>query len=149
MTDHRTPIIIVEDNATDAELAQRAIRKWGSQHPIVVIEDGLRAADQLLGNSAKEIEPLPTPKLLILDINLPGLGGIELLTRLRASVRHRHTVVVMVSSSAEPEDVLNSYRMGCNSYVTKPVNTQTFYSMYALLAQYWTSINLTPELQIP
>ena len=55
----------------------------------------------------------------------------------------------MVSSSAEPEDVLNSYRMGCNSYVTKPVNSNTFYSMYAHLAQYWTSINLTPELQNP
>jgi two-component system response regulator len=149
MTDHCNPIIIVEDNATDAELAQRAIRKWGAEHPIVVIEDGLRAADQLLGDSKKQIQPLPVPKLLILDINLPGLGGIELLSRLRASARHRHTVVVMVSSSAELEDVLNSYRMGCNSYVTKPVNSNTFDSMYAHLAQYWTSINLTPELQNP
>jgi CheY-like chemotaxis protein len=149
MINQLSPIIIVEDNAMDGEIARRAIRKLGSENPVVIIEDGLRAVDQLLGNRMMDIEPLPHPQLIILDINLPGLGGIEVLSRLRASDRHHHTVVVMVSSSTEQQDILQSYQSGCNSYVTKPANTRTLYSMYWQLAQYWTSLNLTPEPRNP
>lgn len=149
MTPPESPIIIVEDNLMDGEMARRAVQKMGAPHPVVLIEDGLRAVDQLLGNRLGEVPPLPHPKLVIIDVNLPGLGGIEVLSRLRASDRHKHTIVVMVSSSAEPEDVLRSYRMGCNSYVTKPVNNQNLFYLYMQVAHYWTSTNLTPDPQDP
>lgn len=133
-------IVLVEDNFTDAEIARRAIERMTPVRNLVVVEDGYRAVELLLGAPGQE--PFPSPRLLLIDVNLPGLDGIELLARLRGDPRLRHVSAVMVSSSLEERDIRRSYDVGCNGYVTKPLNIRSLYSMYANVASYWTQTNI-------
>lgn len=133
-------IVLVEDNFTDAEIARRAIERMTPVRTLVVVEDGYRAAELLLGAPGQPT--LPSPRLLLIDVNLPGLDGIELLSRIRSDPRLRHVAVVMVSSSMEERDIRRSYDSGCNGYVTKPLNIRSLYSMYASVASYWTQTNI-------
>lgn len=138
------PIILVEDNESDAEVARRAIERSGVSRELVVVEDGISAAELLLGTPAHP--PCPRPRLMMIDINLPGLDGIELLTRIRSNPNLRHVAVVMVSSSTEERDIRKAYARGCNSYVTKPVDIRALQSLYASVANYWTQTNIAcPE----
>jgi CheY-like chemotaxis protein len=134
------PIVLVEDNESDAEIARRAIERSGSSRELVVIEDGSSAADLLLGTPTQP--PIPRPRLMLIDINLPGLDGIELLTRIRSSPHLRHVAVVIVSSSTEERDIRKAYDRGCNSYVTKPVDIRALQSLYASITNYWTQANI-------
>jgi CheY-like chemotaxis protein len=134
------PIILVEDNESDAEVARRAIKRSSPARSLVVVGDGLSAVDMLLGTEAQP--PCPRPRLMMIDINLPGLDGIELLTRIRSNPELRGVAVVMVSSSAEERDIRRAYDRGCNSYVTKPVDIRELQSLYASVVNYWTQTNI-------
>jgi CheY-like chemotaxis protein len=134
------PIILVEDNESDAEVARRAIKQSSPARTLVVVGDGLSAAEMLLGTEGQP--PCPRPRLIMIDINLPGLDGIELLTRIRIHPDLRSVAVVIVSSSSEERDIRKAYDRGCNSYVTKPVDIRALYSLYASVANYWTQTNI-------
>jgi CheY-like chemotaxis protein len=134
------PIILVEDNESDAEVARRAIKRSSPTRTLVVIGDGLSAAEMLLGTEGQP--PCPRPRLIMIDINLPGLDGIELLTRIRSNPDLRDVAVVMVSSSTEERDIRKAYDRGCNSYVTKPIDIRALQSLYASVVNYWTQTNI-------
>ena len=134
-------IVLVEDNEADIEVARRAIERIGGAHPLWVFEDGISAADALLVTPGQS--PCPRPKVMLIDINLPGLDGIELLTRIRSSSHLRHTAVVMISSSTEDRDIRKAYERGCNSYVTKPVDIRALQALYTSVASYWTQTNIS------
>ena len=134
------PIILVEDNESDAEVARRAIKRSSPTRTLVVIGDGLSAAEMLLGTEGQP--PGPRPRLMMIDINLPGLDGIELLTRIRSNPELRGVAVVIVSSSSEERDIRRAYDRGCNSYVTKPVDIRELQSLYASVVNYWTQTNI-------
>ena len=134
------PIILVEDNESDAEVARRAIKRSSPTRTLVVIGDGLSAAEMLLGTEGQP--PCPRPRLIMIDINLPGLDGVELLTRIRIHPDLRSVAVVIVSSSAEERDIRRAYDRGCNSYVTKPVDIRELQSLYASVVNYWTQTNI-------
>ena len=134
------PIILVEDNESDAEVARRAIKRSSPTRTLVVIGDGLSAAEMLLGTEGQQ--PCPRPRLMMIDINLPGLDGIELLTRIRSNPELRGVAVVIVSSSSEERDIRRAYDRGCNSYVTKPVDIRELQSLYASVVNYWTQTNI-------
>lgn len=134
------PIILVEDNESDAEVARRAIKRSSPTRTLVVIGDGLSAAEMLLGTEGQP--PCPRPRLIMIDINLPGLDGIELLTRIRIHPDLRSVAVVIVSSSSEDRDIRKAYDRGCNSYVTKPIDIRALQSLYASVVNYWTQTNI-------
>jgi len=134
------PIILVEDNESDAEVARRAIKRSSPTRTLVVIGDGLSAAEMLLGTEGQP--PCPRPRLIMIDINLPGLDGIELLTRIRIHPDLRSVAVVIVSSSSEERDIRKAYYRGCNSYVTKPIDIRALQSLYASVVNYWTQTNI-------
>lgn len=134
------PIILVEDNESDAEVARRAIERSHPTNTLVVVGDGLSAAEMLLGTAGKP--PCPRPKLMMIDINLPGLDGIELLTRIRSNPDLRGVAVVIVSSSTEERDIRKAYDRGCNSYVTKPIDIRALQSLYVSVTNYWTLTNI-------
>jgi len=134
------PIILVEDNESDAEVARRAIKRSSPTRTLVVIGDGLSAAEMLLGTEGQP--PCPRPRLIMIDINLPGLDGIELLTRIRIHPDLRSVAVVIVSSSSEERDIRKAYDRGCNSYVTKPIDIRELQSLYASVVNYWTQTNI-------
>jgi CheY-like chemotaxis protein len=140
MNPNSGPIILVEDNESDAEVARRAIEKSNPASTLVVVGDGLSAADMLMGTPGQP--PCARPRLMMIDINLPGLDGIELLTRIRSNPDLRDVAVVMVSSSTEERDIRKAYDRGCNSYVTKPVDIRALQSLYAGIANYWTQANI-------
>ena len=104
------PIILVEDNESDAEVARRAIERSSPTRTLVVVGDGLSAAEMLLGTEGQA--PCPRPRLMMIDINLPGLDGIELLTRIRSNPELRGVAVVIVSSSSEERDIRRAYDRG-------------------------------------
>ena len=115
-------ILLVEDNPDDEELTMRALRKANVANDIVIARDGSAALDFLFGQGEHAgRDPARTPAVVLLDIKLPKVSGLEVLERLRADERTRLVPVVMLTSSSEDEDKLRSYRLGANSYVRKPV----------------------------
>lgn len=132
-------ILLVEDNSDDEELARQAFRRSGLSGQLVVARDGREALEILL-----ESEAALRPDLVLLDINLPCLSGLEVLRRLRADARTRTLPVVLLTSSREARDIVEGYEYGCNSYVRKPVDFVKFVEMLRLLDYYWLRLNETP-----
>jgi two-component system response regulator len=132
-------ILLVEDNSDDEELARQAFRRSKLSGQLVVARDGREALEILL-----ESEATPRPDLVLLDINLPCLSGLEVLRRLRADARTRTLPVVLLTSSREARDIIEGYEYGCNSYVRKPVDFMKFVEMLRLLDHYWLRLNETP-----
>jgi two-component system response regulator len=128
-------ILLVEDNADDVELLKRALKKNALDHQIVVASDGLDAL--------KQLETL-VPDLVLLDLHLPGLSGLEVLERLRANSRTRLLPVVVLTTSAEASDVTESYRKGANGYVRKSVDFTAFLTVTRAIDAYWLQTNLSP-----
>ena len=138
-------ILLVEDNHQDEALILRALRKVNLANRVEVVRDGQQALDYLLGiGEFADRADADLPALVMLDINLPRVGGIEVLARLRATPRTRLVPVVMLTSSDEEEDRLRSYRNGCNSFVRKPLDFTEFAETVARLGIYWGAINLPP-----
>lgn len=140
-------ILLVEDNADDEEFTLRALKRANVSNPVVVTRDGRQALDYLLGSgehAGRDI--LDTPAVVLLDLKLPKLSGIDVLQRMRAEDHTRFVPVVVLTSSSEDEDMLRSYMSGANSYVRKPVAFSDFARAVAHLGIYWTMFNqLTPR----
>lgn len=132
-----SPILLAEDNPDDVLLTRRAFTKNGFDNPIIAVPDGEACLAALL----PEHGPAVDPALVLLDINLPKIGGLEVLGRLRADPRTRTVPVVILTTSREQRDVLEGYRLGANSYVCKPVSFTTFVAVVRTLATYWLRVN--------
>ena len=147
-------ILLVEDNPDDRELMRLAFAQSKIPHNLTVVSDGLEALDYLqrqanynngvtsLGDY--RIEHMPT--LIILDLNLPKIDGIETLRRIRANPRTKILPVVIISSSNEPQDIIDSYINGCNSYVRKPIHFTQLQNFVREISTYWLNTNQLPPV---
>ena len=135
-------ILLVEDNPDDEELTTRALRQAKIANEIVVARDGAEALDFLFGEGAYAGRDVSrTPAVVLLDLKLPKLSGLDVLDRLRADPRTRLVPVVILTSSSEEEDMLKSYQLGANSYVRKPVDFGQFALAVSQLGIYWLLLN--------
>ncbi len=132
-------IALIEDNADDEALTLRALKKHGIANDIVVLRDGVEALAFLLSPDKA------LPDLVLLDLNLPRINGLEVLQRLRAEPRTELLPIVILTSSNEERDLLEGYRLGANSYVRKPVDFIQFSEAVQQLGLYWLVLNQTPQ----
>ena len=137
-------ILLVEDNPTDAELTLRALRKGNLANHVIWVKDGAEALEFIFRTGAYAARPVQNPKLILLDLKLPKVDGIEVLRRIKADEHTRIIPVVMVTSSAEGRDVADSYKLGANSYVVKPVEFEQFSETVAKAGLYWMLVNKAP-----
>lgn len=138
-------ILLVEDNPDDEELTCRALRKAKIANEIVVARDGSEALDWLFGTgkyAGRDLSEMPA--VVLLDLKLPKMDGFDVLNRMRANPRTKLVPVVVLTSSSEDEDKLDSYKSGANSYVRKPVAMAEFSNAVSQLGMYWILINETP-----
>jgi len=139
-------VLLVEDNRTDAALALHAVRAAGVLATVHVVSNGAAALEFLRLQPAASDEDV---RLVLLDIKLPKIGGIDVLGRIKADPAMSRIPVVMFTSSAEPSDIQASYRLGANSYVVKPVDYAEFAETIVRTVNYWLEVNLTAERQEP
>jgi two-component system response regulator len=138
-------ILLVEDNADDEALTLRALKKNNIKNDVVVAHDGVEALDYLFGTGAfAGREPHSMPQLVLLDLKLPRVDGLEVLRRLRADPRTHLLPVVILTSSKEERDLVSSYSLGANSYVRKPVDFGEFTEAIRQLGLYWLILNESP-----
>ena len=142
-------ILLVEDNPDDEELTLRALRRNNIGNEIVVARDGAEALDYLFGTGAHAARDVSIqPELILLDLKLPKVDGFEVLQKLRGDYRTRLLPVVILTSSKEQQDIVNSYDLGANSYVRKPVDFQHFIEAVRQLGLYWLVLNERPPLTL-
>jgi two-component system response regulator len=142
-------ILLVEDNPDDELLTMRALRKNNVLNKVVVARDGVEALDYLFGTgrySGRDTAVMP--QLILLDLKLPKIDGLEVLKRLRADERTRLLPVVILTSSREEQDMLDGYGFGANSYVRKPVNFEQFVQAVEQLKLYWLILNEAPPAAV-
>jgi len=132
-------ILLAEDNPHDAEMTMRALRKINFANKMHWAKDGQEALDFLFGT------PPQSPKLVLLDIKMPKVDGIEVLRRIKTDERTRAIPVVVMTSSNEERDVLESYRLGVNSYIVKPVEFAAFVETVSKIGMYWMLTNRSPR----
>ncbi len=145
MNDNGVEIILVEDDPNDAELITRVLKKHNLANKIKLLKDGAEALDFLLGQGgAAHGGAAPTPKVILLDLKLPKINGIEVLQRLKSDDRTKEIPVVVLTSSREERDLKDAYELGVNSYVTKPINFEEFARAVAELGLYWLMLNKPP-----
>ena len=138
-------ILLVEDNPDDAKLSLRAFKRNKMLNPIVVARDGVEALEFLFARGAyAERAGKPPPTLIILDLKLPKLDGLGVLKAIRGDARTRLIPVVILTSSKEEQDLIQSYSLGANSYVRKPVDFTEFVEAVRLLGIYWLMTNQAP-----
>ena len=138
-------ILLVEDNPDDEALTLRAFRKNDIANEVVVARDGVAALDYLVGTGAYAGRDLSQmPQVVLLDLNLPRLGGLDVLRRIRSEPTTQILPVVVLTSSKEEHDVVESYRLGANSYVRKPVEFHSFVEAIKHLGMYWLLLNEAP-----
>jgi two-component system response regulator len=141
----RQPILVVDDNPDDVEMTLMAFRKSNIANEVVVVNDGQEAFDYLHGTGAWEgRDRLAMPNLILLDLNLPKMPGLEVLRRIRADASTKLLPVVILTTSTEDSDLASGYGLGANSYVRKPVDFEQFVEAVRQLAQYWLSVNERP-----
>jgi len=134
-------ILLVEDNPRDEALTMRALRKSNIVNDVVVVRDGVEALDYLSGTGTHARNPPAMPQLVLLDLKLPKVDGLEVLRRIRADQRISRLPVVIFTSSSEEEDMVKSYDLGANSYVRKPVESEQFAKATEQLGLYWLLLN--------
>ncbi len=141
----RKTILLVEDNPDDEALTLRAFQKNKILNEVVVVRDGAEALDYLFGTGTHlGRDPRKTPSVVLLDLNLPKVGGLDVLRRLRADERTRLIPVVILTSSKEEQDLIDGYKLGCNSYALKPVDFVKFAESVSQLGVYWLVLNEPP-----
>ena len=140
-----TEILLVEDNPDDVELTLRALSTHNLTNRIKVVSDGAEALDYLRPDDGEHPPADGYPKLVLLDLKLPRVGGIEVLRRLKASERTRLIPVVVMTSSREEIDLVASYKYGANSYIVKPVDFDQFMKAVSVLGLYWMLFNEVPR----
>ncbi|HEY4689444.1 MAG TPA: response regulator [Anaerolineae bacterium] len=138
-------ILLVEDNPQDAELTVRVLKKRNLAHRLFVAEDGAEALDFIFsrGQYARP-KIVPSPKVVLLDLKLPKVNGLEVLRALKSNERTRTIPVVILTSSREAPDIRAAYELGANSYVVKPVNFDAFQEAVSHLGLYWLLVNQAP-----
>jgi CheY-like chemotaxis protein len=138
-------ILLVEDNPDDVDLTLRALRKGNILNELVVARDGVEALDYLFGTGAhagRDLSIMPT--VVLLDLKLPKIDGLEVLRRLRANERTKFLPVVILTSSQEEQDLIDGYKLGANSYIRKPVDFVQFSEAVRQLELYWLLLNEPP-----
>jgi two-component system response regulator len=136
------PILLVEDNSDDEELTLRALKKNKIHNEVMVARDGVEALDYLFGTGVHVGRDLALmPQLILLDLKLPKIDGLQVLQRLRADPRTRLLPVVILTSSKEQQDLIEGYSLGANSYVRKPVDFTQFIEAVRQLGLYWLVLN--------
>ncbi|MBZ0275166.1 MAG: response regulator [Anaerolineae bacterium] len=140
-------ILLVEDNPDDEALTLRALKKNNIRNQVVVAHDGVEALDFLFGTGIHAGRDLSImPQITLLDLKLPRIDGLEVLKRIRADERTRLLPVVILTSSKEEQDLINSYGLGANSYIRKPVDFNQFSEAILQLGLYWLVLNETPPV---
>ena len=146
MTRESVEILLVEDNPDDVELAVRALKKNNLANAIQVAEDGEEALEFVFGRDGTSYGQLNNrPRLILLDLKLPKLDGLEVLQRLKSDSRSRKIPVVIVTTSKEEPDLRRAYELGVNSYLVKPVDFEQFVEIVRRLGFYWLLLNQAPE----
>jgi two-component system, response regulator len=136
---NQRPILLVEDNPDDADLTLRALKKNKILNKVVVARDGLEALQYLQPSGE-------LPAIVLLDLKLPRIDGIEVLRRIRGDERTRLLPVIILTTSKEQEDLINGYRSGCNSYIRKPVDFTEFIHAVQQIGLYWLVLNEPPPI---
>jgi len=148
MNESKVEILLVEDNPQDLELTRRALRKGNLTNDIHVARDGAEALEFLFcegAYTARKIED--GPKLILLDLKLPKVDGLEVLKRVKSDPRTKTIPVVVLTSSKEQNDVVESYQLGVNSYIVKPVNFEGFSAAVLEVGMYWLLLNQAPKME--
>jgi CheY-like chemotaxis protein len=145
-----SPILLVEDNADDEALTLRALKQHNLADNVHVVRDGAEALDYLLAEGAgAEARAAAMPAVVLLDLMLPKVSGLDVLKRVRDSNRTKLLPIVVLTSSDEQGDIQRSYELGANSYVCKPVEFTRFSQIVSQLGQYWLSVNQPPATDNP
>ena len=146
-------ILLVEDNPDDRELMKLAFEQEEISHNLIVFSDGIQALDYLIGQESFQNEHTDSnnqtnamPALIMLDLNLPRINGIEVLRRIRAHPKTRLLPVLIISSSNEPQDLIDSYISGCNSYIRKPIHFTQLQIFVKQISMYWLTMNQLPPV---
>jgi CheY-like chemotaxis protein len=145
-TPNQTEILLVEDSEDDLDMTLRALRKANMANHIQIARDGAEALDFIFcegAHAARKIENMP--KLILLDLKLPKVSGMEVLRRIKGDPRTKMIPVVMLTSSKEQKDVIESYGLGTNSYIVKPVDFESFAEAVQKLGMYWLLLNQPPQ----
>ena len=144
MNYQQVEILLVEDSVADAEMTQRTLKRRGIANDIAWVKDGAEAMDYLRCQGAYAHRPQAHPKLVLLDLKMPRMDGLQVLEQMKSDPSLRAIPVVMMTSSREEGDLLTSYNLGVNSYVVKPVNFDEFAETVAQVGMYWMIANQAP-----
>ncbi len=142
------PVLIVEDSVEDFTALGRAFRKNALQNPVLRCEDGDQALDYLLGYGTRPEWPQTLPAIILLDLNMPGTDGRTVLDTIKHDARLRSIPVVIFTTSSNTKDIEECYRLGANSYMTKPVNYVALEEKVRLIVQYWLESSELPTLNV-
>lgn len=144
MSPDNVQILLVEDSTADAEMTLRTLRKRGIANTVEWVRNGVEALEYLFSEGRFAERPAGQPRLVLLDLKMPLMNGLQVLERMKSDPRTQAVPVVMMTSSREEGDLLASYRLGVNSYVVKPVDFQDFAEMVAEVGLYWMISNQAP-----
>ncbi|HEV7122691.1 MAG TPA: response regulator [Rhodanobacter sp.] len=139
-------VLLVEDSVADAEMAMDALAEARLANPVVHVEDGVECLDYLYMRGAWAEREAGDPAVVLLDIKMPRMNGLDVLTRMRADERMRRIPVVILSSSREETDLARSWDLGVNAYVIKPVDVDQFFEAVRTLGRFWAVLNEGPDI---
>jgi CheY-like chemotaxis protein len=145
MTDRVIEVLLAEDDPDDAELTLRALKEFNSSNCVELVTDGAEALNFLFSKGTYATREQTNPKLALLDLKLPRVNGLELLREIKSTPRTRDIPVVMLTSSSEPSDLKEAYRLGVNSFIVKPVDFTKFIETVHQIGRYWLALNRRPE----
>ena len=149
MNRNAQPVLLVEDNPDDQALALRALKRSDIRAPVIIANDGEEALDYMFGTGAYAGRDCrQRPALVLLDLKLPKVGGLDVLRRLREDQRTRSQPVVVLTTSNEESDLRNSYQLHVNSYVRKPVSSEQYDNVMREIGEYWLTLNLPPPAPV-
>ncbi len=137
-------ILLVEDSAHDAEMTMRVLKRRGIVNEIAWVKDGVEAVEYLFCEGEYTERDNGMPKLVLLDMKMPRMDGLQVLKQLKSSEKTKHIPVIMLTSSQEESDLMNSYSLGVNSYIVKPVDFEQFDETIAQVGMYWAVVNHAP-----
>lgn len=144
MDDNGVEILLVEDNGNDEMLALHAFKRFNIANKVHVVRDGAEALEYVFCTGAYASRRIENPKVILLDLKLPLVDGIEVLRQIRCDPRTRLVPVVMLTSSSEERDIIETYQLGVNSYIVKPVDFEQFNEVARHLGYYWLLLNRQP-----